>query len=114
MHVLKVVSAIYQVANENIRPPAIYLPVSAGDDMAEYLGGKRLYGDDFSERQLEEWFSDEAEGYFGLLENGQRPARYPYLGVVSIHGYDLLPKIRFSHVLGFGSATGEEFEPIHA
>lgn len=35
-------------------------------DISIYLSGAKLYGDDFTIDEIEEWFADEAEGYANL------------------------------------------------
>ena len=43
-------------------------PDKSGRDMeiARALDGKILYGNDFSQAEIEEWFRTEQEGYFNL------------------------------------------------
>jgi len=80
-------------------------------DMEKYFSGEKLWGDDFSPSQIEEWFASEAEGYFNLTQAGNYS--YGYHALNMRHGYSLLPKnIRFNRVLGVGSAYGDELEPV--
>ena len=77
----------------------------------KYLSGEKLYGDDFSEKEIKEWFDDEKEGYSSL--NSSYEEEYGYKEVNKINGYKFLRKIKvFNNVLGFGAADGKEFFPI--
>ncbi len=87
------------------------------DDVAMevYFSGKKLYGNDFSPQQIDAWFADEADGYFNLTQaTGEEKYAYGYHALNKRHGFSKLPKKRFAHVLGVGSAYGEELEPILA
>ena len=83
-----------------------------GNEMEVYFSGKKLYGNDFSLDQIDAWFADEAEGYFNLTQSGNAEYTYGYHALNKRHGYSALPKRRFSHVLGIGSAYGDELGPI--
>jgi SAM-dependent methyltransferase len=88
---------------------------STGDTRIERaLAGEILYGDDFSEDELLQWYSDEREAYFTLSQaSADRPPQdvYEYAGLADRHGFRLLPQ-RFEHVLGVGSGNGAELQPI--
>ncbi len=77
---------------------------------SEYSDGHVLYGDDFSQDQIEAWFRDEKEGYFNLghLESG----KYGYHALNWRHGFRHIPQSPFEHVLGMGSAFGDELQPV--
>lgn len=84
--------------------------------MEVYFAGKKLYGNDFSQDQIDAWFADEAEGYFNLTQSSGDEGKYAY-GYHTLnrwHGFSNLPPKRFAHVLGVGSAYGEELAPILA
>lgn len=89
---------------------------SADDAAMEvYFSGKKLYGNDFSPDQIDAWFADEADGYFNLTQStGEGTYAYGYHALNRQHGFSKLPQKRFAHVLGVGSAYGEELEPILA
>ena len=38
--------------------------------MEVYFFGKKLYGNDFTQYQIDAWFADEVEGYFNLTQSG--------------------------------------------
>ena len=78
---------------------------------AKYSDGQTLYGDDFSLDQIEAWFCDEQEGYYKLAED-RKPGKYGYHALNWRHGFRHLPPFPFEHVLGMGSAFGDELEPI--
>lgn len=83
-------------------------------DMEIYFSGKKLYGNDFFQDQIDAWFADEADGYFNLTQSGEGEYAYGYHALNIRHGYSGLPKRRFGHMLGIGSAYGDELEPILA
>lgn len=87
---------------------------SSDDDAVErFFAGNGLYGNDFSQDQIEEWFLDEAEGYAGLIKSqGEERYCYGYHALNVLHGFSRLPCRRFARVLGFGSAYGDELAPI--
>lgn len=81
--------------------------------MEKYFNGTELYGDDFSEDEIKEWFKDEEEGYADLINVTKDSYDYQYHGVNILHGFNKLPKnMVFSSALGVGAAYGEEFQPI--
>lgn len=83
--------------------------------MEVYFSGRKLYGNDFSQDQIDAWFADEADGYFNLTQSdGSRGYVYGYHALNRKHGFSRLPQKRFAHVLGVGSAYGEELKPILA
>ncbi len=91
------------------------MAADAGDaGMEIYFSGRKLYGNDFSQDQIDAWFADEADGYFNLTQSGDGEYAYGYHALNMKHGYSALPKRRFGHVLGIGSAYGDELEPILA
>ncbi|MGO9127655.1 MAG: class I SAM-dependent methyltransferase [Terriglobales bacterium] len=80
--------------------------------MNPYLSGSQLYGDDFTPDQIEDWFRDEANGYYSLADRN-KPERYSYNALNWYHGYSHLPSARFFHnVLGMGSAFGGELSAV--
>jgi SAM-dependent methyltransferase len=85
------------------------------EGMEVYFSGRKLYGNDFSQDQIDAWFADEADGYFDLTQSdGNGDYAYGYHALNRKHGFSRLPQKRFAHVLGVGSAYGEELEPILA
>ena len=77
------------------------------------FSGKKLYGDDFSPEEIEQWFQQESEGYADLGNKDLSTYTYQYHTLNRIHGFRHIAKeLRFDHVLGFGSAWGYEFEPV--
>lgn len=78
---------------------------------AAYADGKMLYGDDFSPAEIETWFRDEEEAYYNL-GGEKKQGNYGYHALNWLHGFRHLPKQNFEHVLGIGSAFGDELQPI--
>ncbi|MBK7250112.1 MAG: class I SAM-dependent methyltransferase [Gammaproteobacteria bacterium] len=81
-------------------------------DVERYLAGAALYGDDFDDAQIAAWLADEKQGYADLGAKDACQYSYEYHAWNWLHGYRHLPKQEFRHVLGFGSAYGEELLPI--
>jgi SAM-dependent methyltransferase len=82
------------------------------DDIDCYLRGEAVYGDDFTDAQIADWFADEREGYANLRLGNVAPYYYEYHAWNRLHAYRHLPNTSFQHVLGFGSAYGDELLPI--
>jgi|SRR5882672_7771946 len=80
--------------------------------MNKYLSGEKLYGDDFSQEQIQQWYNDELEGYADLGSKDFSNYSYKYHEVNKVHAFNKIRRKQFDNVLGFGSAWGHEFEPI--
>jgi SAM-dependent methyltransferase len=78
----------------------------------EYLQGKKLYGDDFSPEEIEQWFKDEEEGYANLGAKDRPKNYYGAHALNHTHSFRYLPPRRFARVLSIGGATGEELRPL--
>jgi hypothetical protein len=81
-------------------------------DMKRYLAGEVLYGDDFSESQIAEWYAEEVEAYANLGARNAEIYKYQYHAWNKYHGYRHLEGLTFPTVLGLGSAYGDELAPI--
>lgn len=79
--------------------------------LERYFSGEQLFGDDFVGAQLDAWYRDEANGYFGLA-SAPHGEDYGYRALNWAHGFARLPHKRFTHALGIGSARGEELSPV--
>lgn len=89
------------------------LPEVPQPDLTFYFEGRAIYGDDFTPEQIEAWFDGEREGYANLGAKDRDKYVYGYHALNRVHGYRSLPKSRrFNHVLGFGSAYGDELLPV--
>lgn len=78
--------------------------------------GEIIYGDNFSQNEIKEWFEMEKEGYSSLdsieLDDLDKNI-YHYHSLNKFYGFKYLKSITsFKNVLGIGSASGNEFEPI--
>lgn len=80
--------------------------------MEEYFSGAKLYGDDFTPQQIAEWYEDEKEGYASLGAADSASYVYQYHAQNRFHAFRHLPHARFHSACGFGSAYGDEFQPI--
>lgn len=75
------------------------------------LAGAVLHGDDFEAAQIAEWYRDEENAYAELYaENPEY--EYEYEPFNKVNGFDFLPIRKFGHVVGMGSAYGDELRPI--
>src|SRR6266571_5124767 len=82
------------------------------NDLTEYFAGTKLYGDDFSTKDIEAWFKDETDAYAELGAKDRSTYHYAYTALNEHHGYRFLPPGPIEHALGLGSAYGDEFLPI--
>lgn len=82
------------------------------NDLKKYYSGERLYGDDFSGVEIDEWFRDEAEAYANLGAKDSALYKYNYHALNEHHGFRFLPPDWTGNALGLGSAYGDEFRPI--
>ena len=85
---------------------------SIDESLRPYFSGEKLYGDDFDDQGIYDWFVDEAEGYADLGAKEKDLYRYEYHGINRYHGYRWLGDRSFENVLGMGSAYGDELMPI--
>jgi hypothetical protein len=74
------------------------------DDIASYLDGSALYGDDFNLEQIGEWYADEEEVYANLGAGNSAAYSYGYHAWNWHHAYRHLQTISYDNVLGFGNA----------
>lgn len=82
------------------------------EDLARYLSGERLYGDDFGPQEIRRWYEQKAEGYADLGAADRSAYSYGYHALNQRHGFSRLPPGRLDHVLGVGSAWGDELLPV--
>lgn len=85
-------------------------------DMKKYFNGHELYGDNLSQEQIKQWFKEEKEGYSSIVSKELEllsKGIYLYNNINVFHRYSKLYRHkRYAIVLGIGSATGHEFQPI--
>ncbi|HIG41755.1 MAG: class I SAM-dependent methyltransferase [bacterium] len=84
------------------------------DEIALYFNGHELIGDTFSHDEIEQWFEQEVEGYFGLYGNAEERKAYGNHALNAHYLFKHLPDGDFPVVMGLGSGNGDEFEPIAA
>lgn len=82
-------------------------------DLSEYFSGEKLYGDDFSPEEIKEWFEREREGYADLGAKDRAKYVYLYHALNWHHGFRHVPRA-CEHVLGVGSAWGDELKAVTA
>ena len=80
----------------------------------KYLSGKELFGDNFTQEQINEWYEDEINsGYENLVFSKDIIYEYEYHALNIFHGFD---HIKFDvdglECLCFGSPSGDEVIPI--
>ena len=79
----------------------------------DLFSDKKIYGDDFTLPQIEDWFEKEQEGYADLGSKDSGNYAYAYHQINALHGFRFLPKGRlFDRALGVGAAYGHEILPI--
>lgn len=82
----------------------------------EYFKGEKLYGDDFNESQIKEWFDHEAEAYANLSANNPisdvKEKEYGYHALNEVNGYRHISLPENTIALGIGAAYGAEFLPV--
>src|SRR5436309_11648804 len=61
------------------------------NDLTEYFAGTKLYGDDFSAKDIEAWFKDETDAYAELGAKDRSTYHYAYTALNEHHGYRFLP-----------------------
>jgi SAM-dependent methyltransferase len=78
----------------------------------DFFSGEKLYGDNFSVEQIQEWYNQESEAYAQLYGVKAQKGMYSHC-INNMYGYKYLRKIpTFDKVLGLGSSWGYEFLPI--
>lgn len=80
----------------------------------EHLEGLRLYGDDFTAEELEEWYRAEAYGYYNLVRGSTilHEPEYQYNALNYFHGFARLKAKSFGTCLALGCADGSDVEQI--
>lgn len=81
-------------------------------DISDFLAGLKLYGDDLTLDEINNWFSAEQEGYANLGSKDRSQYRYDYHELNKYHSFKFIQKKNINQALGLGSAYGDEFEPI--
>ena len=82
------------------------------EDFGPYFRGERLYGDDFDSAAIEGWYTDEEDGYSGLVAARTSSYSYVYHALNRYHGYSRLAAGPIEHALSFGGAYGDELVPV--
>jgi SAM-dependent methyltransferase len=81
-----------------------------------YFDGKELYGDNFDQQAIKNWFDHEAEAYANLSVNNPiveaKDKSYTYHVLNEFLGFDHIQLKDNLSALGIGAAYGAEFIPI--
>jgi 2-polyprenyl-3-methyl-5-hydroxy-6-metoxy-1,4-benzoquinol methylase len=79
----------------------------------QYLAGEKLYGDDFTSYEIDQWYKDEEQGYYNIVvDRAKGNYQYSYHYLNKYYGFRHLPRQKEIKVLGIGSAYGDELLPI--
>jgi SAM-dependent methyltransferase len=84
---------------------------SRDDFERRYFFGGRVYGDDFSLPQIEEWYRQEETGYYDLKRNDGLYA-YGYHALNRLHGFSALGDRVFDCCVALGCARGDDVAPL--
>ena len=82
------------------------------NSVEKYFKGNKLYGDDFTEEQLDAWFEEEKEGNSGVVLSNQKEYQYHYHELNLFHLFSRSNIPQGANAIGLGSAYGDEFMPI--
>jgi SAM-dependent methyltransferase len=80
--------------------------------LSDYLSGAKCYGNDFSESEILAWYDAEVEAYADLGAGDRQSYKYHYHALNRRLGFSHLGARTFEHVVGLGSAYGDELLPI--
>lgn len=82
-------------------------------DISEYLSGAKLIGDDYSEIEILQWYEQEKDAYAGLVDS-RESYYYEYHALNVACGFNMLKDVPPCSIraCGFGSAFGDELQPI--
>ena len=82
------------------------------EDIDIYLSGKKLIGNDYNSEQISKWYEEEKDAYPQLIKESDYIYSYHMLN--KICGFDLILNDLPDNmtVCGFGSAYGDELDPI--
>ena len=79
----------------------------------DYLQGDKLYGDDFTLPEIEQWYLQESEAYADMYGTNLEHEAYEFGPLTDLYSYQYIAHIpSFNCVLGFGASWGYELLPI--
>lgn len=81
------------------------------DNLEKYKNGEKIYGDDFTIDQIEEWFRDESEAYCEIVPEQHRDTYDEYKLQTEVLLYRYINKNSLS-LLSYGGGYGTEIIPI--
>lgn len=82
--------------------------------LERFIAGTEIYGDDFSQTEINEWFADEAEGYAEIVPEEHKENFDEYGLITEMTLYRWLRKTgrRNWKILSYGGGYGTELLPI--
>jgi SAM-dependent methyltransferase len=82
------------------------------EEMKEHLSGATIYGDTFTQNEIQQWFADEEEGYAELGPKNRTAYDYQYHALNQAHAFRYLKEPVYSQILSIGGAYGDELSPL--
>lgn len=82
-------------------------------DINEYFSGAKLIGDDYNELEILQWYEQEKNAYARLVDS-RTTYQYEYHALNKACGFRMLKDVPAGtlRACGFGSAFGDELQPI--
>jgi SAM-dependent methyltransferase len=77
---------------------------------ARYFSGRELYGDDFDEAGIRQWYAQEEHAYYQLVGTYDKYA-YDYHALNDFHAYRFLDG-QYECCVAMGCATGDDVAPL--
>ncbi len=82
-------------------------------EISDYLSGSKLFGDDASPGEIEQWYRDEEHAYWQLAAGSNTECySYAYDQLNQAHAFRYLRHNHFPTALAFGCASGADVAPL--
>ena len=86
-------------------------------DIKDGLSGRDLWGDDFTDKQIAEWYQEEENGYYQLASehygiSTSEAYKYEYNALNEFHAFSLLRKRNYGVCVALGCAAGDDVVPL--
>lgn len=88
------------------------VPEAVLRDFDDYRSGRRLWGDDFAEEQIREWFADEQQAFGDISASAGLDSVYYCHELNRRHLFQHLPRGTYGHCLAIGCGAGQELALI--
>jgi SAM-dependent methyltransferase len=79
---------------------------------ALYFSGRAVYGDQFDDAAIAEWYHGEEHAYYELVQAESWDTRHEYRALNQFHAFSAFKGRRFDTCLVLGCADGADVEPI--